>query len=123
LCRASAVTDGKFFAQGQLISSRFGISWSDGQNAYIGFNTVLPPNSPACSDGGDWGDQNHMVIPPASRHPGGVNVSFCDGSVRFITNNINTGNLAARQRITGPSVYGVWGAMGSKSGGDIAPSN
>ncbi|MCU0880921.1 MAG: DUF1559 domain-containing protein [Pirellulaceae bacterium] len=121
LCRT--VSDGKFFLAGTPVSSRFGISWTDGQVAYVGFNTVLPPNASACADGGNWGDQNHMVVPPASRHPGGVNVSFCDGSVRFVSNAINTGNLAVRQPITGPSNYGVWGAMGSKSGGDTVREN
>jgi prepilin-type N-terminal cleavage/methylation domain-containing protein/prepilin-type processing-associated H-X9-DG protein len=121
LCRN--VTNGKYFLAGTPVSSRFGISWSDGQSAYIGFNTVLPPNAPACSDGGDWGDQNHMVIPPSSRHPGGVNASMVDGSVRFVSQTINTGNLNARQLATGASVYGVWGAMGSKDGGDQTPGN
>jgi prepilin-type N-terminal cleavage/methylation domain-containing protein/prepilin-type processing-associated H-X9-DG protein len=116
LCKVQS--DGRFFKSGTLVSSRFGISWHDGQTSYIGFNTVLPPNAPACADGGNWGDQNHMVVPPSSRHPGGVNASFCDGAVRFINDTINTGNLAAPQRITGRSVYGVWGAMGSKDGSD-----
>lgn len=112
-------TDGKYFIAGSQIQARFGIAWQDAQPMYVAFNTVLPPNGPACADSGDWGDSTHLVIPPASRHPGGVNGVFVDGAVRFISNTINTGNLNARQMITGASVYGVWGAMGSKSGGDI----
>jgi prepilin-type N-terminal cleavage/methylation domain-containing protein/prepilin-type processing-associated H-X9-DG protein len=114
------VTDGKYFVNGSAIQARFGIAWQDAQPMYVAFNTVLPPNAPACADGGTWGDSTHLVIPPASRHPGGVNVCFADGSMHFISNTINTGNLNARQRITGPSQYGVWGALGSKSGGESA---
>jgi prepilin-type processing-associated H-X9-DG protein len=117
LCRT--VTDGKWFVAGSLIQARFGIAWQDAQPMYIGFNTVFPPNAPACADGGDFGDSTHLVIPPASRHPGGVNGVFVDGAVRFIPNTINTGNLSARQGLTGPSVYGVWGSMGSRAGEDI----
>ena len=113
------VTDGKYFIDGTPIQSRFGIAWQDGQPMYVGFNTVLPPNGPACADGGNWGDSHHLVIPPASRHPGGVNVAMADGSVRFISDSIDTGNLGVKQPRTGPSKYGVWGALGSKGGGDI----
>ena len=62
----------------------------------------------------------HLVVPPASRHTGGVNAVFSDGSVHFVSNSIDTGNLNARQTVSGPSVYGVWGALGSKNGGEIA---
>jgi hypothetical protein len=42
-----------------------------------------------------------------------------DGSVRFFTDNIDTGNLTAQPNlVSGPSPYGVWGAVGSKSGGE-----
>jgi len=46
---------------------------------------------------------------------------MADGSVRFIRNNIDTGNLGIAQANTyrGPSNYGVWGAMGSKLNQDI----
>jgi prepilin-type processing-associated H-X9-DG protein len=117
-CRT--VTDGKYFVAGSSVQARFGIAWQDGQPMYVAFNTVLPPNAPACADGGSYGDSTHLVIPPASRHPNGVNAAFTDGSIHFITNNIDTGNLTARQRISGPSQYGVWGALGSKDGGDVA---
>ena len=112
-------TDGKHFVAGSPIQARFGTFWTDGQPMYVAFNTVLPPNGPACADGGSWGDSTHLVIPPASRHPGGVNACLADGSVRFISETIDTGNLNARQGLSGPSVYGVWGALGSRAGGDI----
>jgi prepilin-type N-terminal cleavage/methylation domain-containing protein/prepilin-type processing-associated H-X9-DG protein len=112
------VTDGKYFRNGEPIQARFGIGWTDGQPMYTGFNTVLPPNAPACADGGTWGDSGDLVIPPASRHPGGVNVSLVDGSVKFVSETIDTGNLGVPQPNTGKSRYGVWGAMGSKAGGE-----
>jgi prepilin-type N-terminal cleavage/methylation domain-containing protein/prepilin-type processing-associated H-X9-DG protein len=113
-------TDGKYFVNGTQIQARFGLAWTDGQPMYVGFNTVLPPNGPACGDGGGWGDTSHLVIPPASRHPGGVNMGLADGSVRFISETIDTGNLAVGQPNSGPSRYGVWGALGSKAGGEPA---
>lgn len=48
-----------------------------------------------------------------------MNVVLADGSVRFISENINTGNLAAPSVNSGPSPYGVWGALGTKSGGEV----
>ncbi len=112
------VTEGRYFVGGSQIQSRFGIAWQDAQPMYVGFNCVLPPNSPACADGGNWGDSHHLVIPPASRHAGGVNTVFVDGSVHFITESIDSGNVNTYQSFSGPSRYGVWGALGSKEGGE-----
>ena len=118
LCRG-VVANG-FYLAGTNYHGKRGTNWTDGPVAYCGFNTVLPPNSPSCADGGQWGDQNNMVLPPTSGHTGGVNASMCDGSVRFVSNSIDTGNLGIPQPAGGLSVYGAWGALGSISGGEVS---
>jgi prepilin-type N-terminal cleavage/methylation domain-containing protein/prepilin-type processing-associated H-X9-DG protein len=96
-----------------------GYRWADGAAWFHSFSTCLPPNSPSCSSGG--GHWNPVVGGASSNHPGGVNVAMCDGSVTFKSETINTGNLAAEYpnpRSSGVSPYGVWGAMGTRSGGE-----
>lgn len=93
-----------------------GRRWNDGIPVYNGFTTVLPPNSPTCMNG--TGDNDWGVFPPTSYHPGGVMGLMADGAVRFISETINTGNLAAPSVYAGASPYGVWGAMGTKKGGE-----
>ena len=120
VCRT--VSNGTHYVAGTNVRGRRGINWTDAPATLCMFTTVLPPNSPTCAEGGDHGDQDNIVLPPVSSHPNGVNGVMCDGSVRFITNNINTGNLGIRQPQDGGSVYGVWGAMGSIAGGEASPT-
>lgn len=102
--------------------TRRGMWWAGGGPIVHGINTVLPPNSITCSDGtGEWGWAE--VIPPDSYHPGGVVASRADGSVEFVSNTIDTGNLLATSPANGPSPYGVWGALGSMNGGDSSSEN
>ncbi|GHT31515.1 general secretion pathway protein GspG [Planctomycetales bacterium] len=87
--------------------------------ARTAFNTVLPPNSPNCNSYSrdSWG-----CYSATSNHSGGVNCGLLDGSVRFVSDTVNSttsGLLAAPKEVTsGKSQFGVWGAMGSADGGE-----
>ncbi len=61
-------------------------------------------------------------MPPASNHTGGVNVVLADGSVHFMSNSVDTGDLTVgvAGRMQGPSPYGVFGALGTIAGGEVA---
>ena len=95
-----------------------GIKWGHAAMSHIGFNTVLPPNGPSCAEASNDNSTNGMVHPPTSNHPGGVNAAMGDASVRFISETIDTGNIYAAPTTQGASMYGVWGALGTKDGGE-----
>lgn len=119
-CSAKAI--GNKFAPGTLIKARFGILWTDGQAERIGFNTVLGPNKPSCfGDTNTAADSNVVVLPASSMHTGGVNILSLDGAVRFLTDGVDTGNTSAiNPTPSGQSLYGVWGALGTLDGGEVA---
>ena len=82
-----------------------------------GFHTVIPPNGPSCWD--TPAGYHAAIFPPNSYHPGGVNASMLDGSIRFIADTIDCGDLTQSQPVTGKSPYGVWGAMGTHAGHEV----
>ena len=93
-----------------------GSRYADGAGTYTGFTTVLPPNSPSCSV--NVQDQANGIYSPGSRHTGGAQFLMADGAVRFISENINTGDLSLGQHPTQPR-YGIWGALGTKNGKEV----
>lgn len=120
LCLAQ-VTNG-YYTTPSGVKGRFGTLRWDGQPERVGFHTILSPNSPSCAeDTNPNADSSVTVLSASSAHPGGVQVLMVDGSVQFISDNVDTGNLAAAAPLSnssGRSPYGVWGALGSKSGGE-----
>lgn len=94
-----------------------GRAW-DGRPYFCGFSTMIRPNGPSCHWGGV--DGNEDMSPPSSYHTGGVNVAMADASVHFVSENIDTGDITANSvaNPSGPSAYGVWGALGSMDGGE-----
>jgi len=81
---------------------------------------VLPPNGPSCCTGGGVGGNcRSSLIAATSYHTGGVNILRVDGSVQFVTDSIDIGNSGLRAPNSGASPYGVWGALGTKDGGEV----
>ncbi len=91
-----------------------GSFFPDGRPQSCGFHTVIPPNGVSCHNG--W--FSSAIYTPNSNHSGGVNVGMVDGSVRFVSDSVDTGDLNKARPVSGPSPYGVWGAMGTPSGGE-----
>ncbi|PHS00941.1 MAG: prepilin-type cleavage/methylation domain-containing protein [Blastopirellula sp.] len=116
-CKNVAVLGNKYAdpATGNLT----GRHWSDGASPDSGFNTILAPNSPSCVATGKSSQESRPLLPPTSYHPGGALVSNLDGSVGFVTDTIDTGDLTLGLVTSGRSNYGVWGAKGSISGGEV----
>lgn len=112
-CRAYMT--GNRYTSGSLIAQFrcHGQRWQDGRPGYCAITTILPPNSATCSSQTSSG-----IYSASSRHPGGVLSMFMDGSVRFVPETIDTGNLSLSAVTSGQSPYGVWGALGTKSGGE-----
>jgi prepilin-type processing-associated H-X9-DG protein len=107
------------------ISEISGKRWQDGGLAYTGFVTILPPNAPSCISS-STADAEAAIISPTSFHPGGVNAVFADGPVRFISETIDAStqpdSTATNNAVltSGKSRHGIWGALGTRNGGESA---
>ena len=124
-----------------------GNRWHSGHNNSTAFFAFSPPNGvsaafPNATLGNDPAEEGSIVA-ASSYHTGGINVCLCDGSVQFISETINsiTAGLAAADyetsmgfwndlpigsgstraapaNLSGPSRFGVWGAIASRQGSE-----
>ena len=82
-------------------------------NGYLHAGT---PNGTACNNAGSYFTSLSWIYfvnpagsaPPTSNHPGGVNIAFADGSVKFVKDSVS------------PQ---TWWALGSRAGGEVVSSD
>ena len=100
-----------------VLNDEKGTMWALGAEGYSLFNTVAVPNDSLApwgfcsinSEGGNGGADDSAFANASSYHPGGANMLFCDGSVRFIKSTVNRS--------------GVWWALGTKAGGEVVSAD
>ena len=85
-----------------------GCLWHSGYTPQTRYTHVLTPNMFSCNHDGGGGAGNRGAHTASSRHPSGVNVTFCDGSVKFIKDSV------APQ---------TWWALGTKAAGEVLSSD
>jgi len=105
------------FQSTNSINDMKGWRWGLGATAYSMFNTLQTPNDKQYPIGGcrtnfqtgqgPWPDSSFSVA-AASNHPGGANVLFGDGSVKFIKDSID--------RMT-------WWKLGTRANGEVVSSD
>jgi prepilin-type processing-associated H-X9-DG protein len=78
-----------------------GAPWLCGQHIFL---HVSQPDTGSCG----FIISLRAVMPPSSHYPGGVNVVFGDGAVKFIKDPIN---------------LQVWRALGTRAGGEVLSSD
>lgn len=108
------IHDGTYLREGTQYQRKFGNVAHHSWLGHGAINTVMPPNGPSARHGSEG------VWTASSNHPGGVNVLMGDGAIRFTNDTIDTGDLGEGTHSSrgGRSLYGVWGAMGSRAGGE-----
>jgi prepilin-type N-terminal cleavage/methylation domain-containing protein/prepilin-type processing-associated H-X9-DG protein len=77
-----------------------GAPWAFASNCETIYKHCTTPNTRSCMYPANW----RILLSANSNHPGGVNVAFSDGSVRFIKDSIS---------------LTTWQALGTRNGGEV----
>ncbi len=117
-CRVAYNTTTRQYNSSLTLRNFGGDRWGDGGAGVMAITTMLPINSPSCTA------TNHEAQPgvysAGSQHTGGAHAVMADGAVRFISDNIDTGNLSVNSiGLSGQSPYGVWGALGTRASSEV----
>jgi len=79
-----------------------GYPWMEGSMWRNWFNTIRTPNKTCCTmDNISWW---YIMKPGSSYHPGGINGTLADGSVRFFKESVN---------------QVIWMSLGTRAGGEV----
>jgi prepilin-type processing-associated H-X9-DG protein len=109
------------------VTQTFGDSgkrWTHGSPLFVGFVTILPPNAPSYRGSNDAAVGKANLISASSNHSGGVNAAMGDGAVKFFSDttdvkgNNGGSNLSDQVYTSGKSSHGIWGALGTRNGGE-----
>lgn len=102
---------------GPAVARARGNRWIYGAPNHTMYSHHRPPNheDPDCRGGNPFGDAANsawdlLSLDTAARslHPGGVNVAFADGSVRFAKNSID---------------QTIWRSIGTRNGGEVVSAD
>ena len=73
-----------------------------------GYSHVMSPNARSCFFSSTNASKTYTMISASSNHPGGVNVAFLDGTVRFVKNSV---------------APATWWAIATKAGGEVVSAD
>jgi prepilin-type N-terminal cleavage/methylation domain-containing protein/prepilin-type processing-associated H-X9-DG protein len=98
---------------GLLLQQTRGSRWLYGAPGHSMYNHLRGPNDrdidcrgglPHSNRTNFWWDRLSLNVAARSRHTGGVHVLLCDGSVRFVSENVD---------------LAVWQGLGTRAGGEV----
>jgi prepilin-type N-terminal cleavage/methylation domain-containing protein/prepilin-type processing-associated H-X9-DG protein len=111
--------------------AKYGLNWwTSGDFGDTTYSTIFPPNYFKTKADADLFPnnltprQNNWAITATSMHPGGCNFAFCDGSVRFIKDTINSWNPRLIVYNGSNALYtlpqnGVYQSLSTRAGGEV----
>jgi prepilin-type processing-associated H-X9-DG protein len=91
-------------------SGPFGIggAWHIGYPPQTRYTHVMTPNMLSCNNDNGGGPGCQGAHTASSRHSGGINLLFGDGTVRFLKNSVSTA---------------TWWALGTRANGEVVSSS